>query len=203
VNELPHPPADYTKLADFPVLPKDLVPAEVYRVHQSVYGPEYFSYKSKYRWDPTPGMGDEFGSCYTSPQEDIAFAEAMGEFVVIPQGEIDKRSISLFELSDELRSADMTSDKLVGKYQLDVRIATGEDYPLCQEWATALRQAGFDGIYYQARHGMSWGTSIAFFGEPGHHPEAVNCVGTSPISDAMVDELVAQYGYGILPSTPL
>lgn len=39
--------------------------------------------------------------------------------------------------------ADMTSPKIIGEWGLDRRISTGDDYSVCQAWASALRLAGF------------------------------------------------------------
>ncbi|PQP17313.1 hypothetical protein C5613_34670 [Rhodococcus opacus] len=51
----------------------------------------------------------------------------------------------------ELRVADATSNAAI-QFGMTSEISTTTDYALTQQWAQALRAAGFDGIRYWARH---------------------------------------------------
>ena len=54
----------------------------------------------------------------------------------------------------DLHLADATSNGAIG-FGMTSEISTSTDYALTQQWAQALRAAGFDGIRYWARHEMA------------------------------------------------
>jgi hypothetical protein len=92
----------------------------------------------------------------------------------------------------------MTSDHLMGDWKLDRRISVGTDYEVCQRWALALNQAGFDGVYYEARHHRE-GRSVALFGDPGVRRDKIAMVADEPISRDLREEAMAIFHLPIVP----
>ena len=64
--------------------------------------------------------------------------------------------------------------------------------------ATELYQAGFDGIYYTARHDPAFlERSIAVFGTPS--TAKLFTLSTGPVPAGLVDEVARDFGLTVLP----
>lgn len=128
------------------------VPARtmMYRCHRAKFGPWWFGTSLRGRFD-LPGPD---GTCYTAESELITLLETWGGIQLIPSPEIAQRVISAVVVNRELRVADATSNAAIG-FGMTAEISTTSDYALTQQWAQALRAAGFDGIRYWARHEMT------------------------------------------------
>ena len=205
-DALPEPPGDYGLLAArFPVLPKDRLPAVLYRVHQVIHEPEWFGTSGGCRWDPPAQSAEPFGTCYTGTSPLTAFIEAVSELPAVTESVIDKRALALLQVHEDQRIADMTSPRIVGAWGLDRRISTGDDYGVCQRWAAALRLAGFTGVYYEPRYDPrgQGQQAIAFFGDPGYQPTQIVMIEDEPIPRAVVEEARRTFGLRVWPATSL
>lgn len=203
---LPEPPDDYGVLAErFPALPKEQLPADLYRVHQVVHEPEWFGTSGGCRWDPPSDVAELFGTCYTGTDPLTAFIEAVAELPLLAQSVIDKRAMARLHVPQGQQIADMTNPRIIGDWGLDRRISTGDAYDVCQRWAHALRLAGFTGVFYEPRYDPRGHCqqSIAFFGDPGYQPTQIIMIEDGPIPRSVIAEAGSTFGMRIWPSTPL
>jgi hypothetical protein len=206
LTALPDPPDDYGLLAErFPVLPKERLPAVLYRVHQVVHEPEWFGTSGGCRWDPPTEAAELFGTCYTGTDPLTAFIEAVAELPLLTQSVIDQRAMAHLHVAQDQRVADMTNPKIIGDWGLDRRISTGDAYDICQRWAHALRLAGFTAVFYEPRYDPRGRDqeSIAFFGDPGYQPTQIFMIEDEPIPRPVVEEADQIFGLRVWPSTPL
>jgi hypothetical protein len=101
----------------------------------------------------------------------------------------------------------MTSPLIVGRWKLDRRISTGDDYDTCQAWAHSLRLAGFTGIYYEPRHDprghLADASSIALFSDPGHQPQMMTYDRDGQISPWVIADAQKHFGLLVLPRVTL
>lgn len=140
----------------------------MYRTHGSKFAPWWFGTAGGGRFD-LPGPD---GTCYTAESELITMLETWGGIRCIPRPEIEHRSISTVAVGRELRVADMTSNAAI-QFGVTSEISTTIDYPLTQQWACAVRDAGFDGIRYWARHEMTHADAcVALFAPSGDRTSA-------------------------------
>lgn len=208
---LRRPPDDWRKLEYFPerVLKANL---PLSRIHRSVNGTMYFATDADGRWNP--GDADSpWGTCYLSTQPLGAALEVFGRFAIIKQAEFDLRVLATVYLSSDVRLADVTAPRALG-FGLTAEASAGDDhstYPITQAWAARLRDAGFAGIYYAARHDPALSSrSVALFGKvPGEDaaaPEAEwaedTMVQVEPIPVALRDTLRDGYGVAIISGGP-
>lgn len=164
---LPMPPAKAAYLVDFPVrIWGSHQPLA--RIHRQEFGSMYFGTDQDGRWNP-PEAGSDWGTCYLSTDQIGAALEVFGRFSVLPQSEIDRRVLATVYLGSDVRLADMTHASVVGRFGLTAEISAGAastSYDCAQQWAARLREAGFGGVYYGARHDPTLGSrSIALFGK--------------------------------------
>ncbi|MFE5703399.1 RES family NAD+ phosphorylase [Rhodococcus koreensis] len=149
LQHLAVPPSPDTPRGRFPV---HAVPAgtTTYRTHGAKFGPWWFGTSLGGRFDLT---GPD-GTCYTAESELIILLETWCGIALIPSPEIAQRVISAVAVDRELHLADATSNAAI-QFGMTSEISTTSDYALTQQWAQALRAAGFDGIRYWARHEMT------------------------------------------------
>lgn len=94
-----------------------------------------------------------------------AFLEVLARFRVLTQQMIDERAFSSLSLIRALRLADLTDRTVIGRFRIAGDLSTGGDYRQSQEWAARFYDAGFDGVFYAARHDPSFTErSVALFG---------------------------------------
>lgn len=140
-----------------------------------------------------------------------AALEVFGRLSYLPQREIDDRVLATMFMESDLRLADMTHPSVVGRFGLTAEVSTGEEtatYPRTQLWALRLREAGFSGVHYAARHDPSLGSrSIAIFGkatgsagptQPWSEWLEESTAATTPILHDVIDELRDTYGFTII-----
>ena len=195
------PPADPTELSEFPV--KVVTPGFPYvRIHRQHREAEWFCTCGDCRFDPLPADAG-FGTCYLSGHPLGAFIEKFGELEVLPAELVTDCVVTSMMLA-EARLADVTDRQVLGRWGLSAEIGAGDDYPGSQLWALRLWQAGFAGIWYQAKHDpRSDLHSIALFGKPGLQPSAVVSLGSTPMSDELVAEAERLFGVQVFPASAL
>jgi hypothetical protein len=183
---------------------KNQLPARLYRIHQAVHEPEWFGNSGDFRWDPPPDALEAFGTCYTATDPVTALLEVIADLPVITESLLADRALAELELPADPQLADMTSPKILG-WGLDKRISVGDDYPVCQRWAQALRMAGFTGTYYEPRHELRTppGHAVAFFGDRGYQPTQIRAVDDGPISPFLIESARVGFELRILPTMRL
>jgi hypothetical protein len=148
-QHLAAPPSPDTLRGRFPV---STVRAgtTMYRTHGAKFGPWWFGTSLGGRFD-LPGPD---GACYTAESELITLLETWCGIQLIPSPEIAQRAISAVAVNRDMHVADVTSNAAI-QFGMTSEVSTTSDYNLTQQWAQALRAAGFDGIRYWARHEMT------------------------------------------------
>ncbi|NGP09711.1 RES family NAD+ phosphorylase [Rhodococcus sp. 14C212] len=121
----------------------------MYRSHTAHRGPWWFSNTGGGRFDLTESVG----TCYTAETALLTLLEAWSGIEVIPRPELAGRDISTLAVGKDLRLADATCNRAI-RFGVTSELFTTTDYPLTQQWAQALHDAGFDGIRYWARHDL-------------------------------------------------
>jgi hypothetical protein len=182
---------------------------ELYRIHRATHGPLYFSAAAG------PDEGGRFGlpaqsgwgTCYFSASVMGACVETFGRFRVVPAELVDARRLTVAVPVVSLRLADLTDRRVLGRFGIAGEVSTGSDYVAARRWSYLLGDAGFDGIYYAARHDPQFTErSVAVFGQRGDRTaderKRFECT-TAPLpSDALID-LADHFGITVLPSTDL
>jgi len=198
------PPSD---LAMTDVPSRLLHPTEpLWRIHRLVRDPSYFSAGSE-RFDPPPGLRDEYGVCYLSTSEEGAFLETLGRIRPLSETVILERACTEMRVKRSAILADLTHPTVVGQLGIAGDLSAGSDYSLAHEWSASLYEAGFDGIYYAARYDATFESrSVALFGRPGQqddvfeHPKLADC---EPIGDELVARMRVRFAFQVLPPTSL
>jgi hypothetical protein len=206
---LPAPPGGSTALEDFPSLTW-MAHQPLARIHRQELGSMFFGTDQDGRWNP-PSPGSDWGTCYVSTHPLGAALEVFGRLRVLPQREIDRRVLARIYLSSDVLLADMTHPSVVGRFGLTAEASTGAGtttYPQTQQWALRLREAGFGGIHYAARHDPTLGSrSIELFGkastgedsdEPWSEWLEDSTATTAPIPADLIERLSGTFGFTIL-----
>jgi hypothetical protein len=131
-----------------------------------------------------------------------AFIEVFRTAPFIPQMEVETRLLAMLHTTSSRRLADCTSAR-ARAFGVTAEIHSTRDYPLCQRWAGALADAGFEGIRYLVRHDPSANEiGIALFGDAGHD-ETLIVESDGPITAETTDEARRRFGVLVLPSPSL
>lgn len=210
------PPDDPVALANFPIVSKDRLPTQLYRVHRLDREPEFFASSDvDGRFNPPPGSATGFGTCYLSTEPLGAFLETLGRMGAVTQREVDARALSVAQIPAALRLADMGHPSNLGEYGLDREISAGGDYTVTRQWAEHLYQASFHGIWYDPLHQLAdayWGRryqlpemhSVALFGEPGVRPDQLSIIEEPMAIDGrLLDMAVRVFHFRVLPNVAL
>jgi hypothetical protein len=196
------PPQDPAELSAFPV--KTVAPGFPYtRIHKHWLDAGYFCHDHACRFDP-PAGSNAFGTCYLSGHPLGAFVEKFGDLEVVRRSLVDLHRLSSL-MVPPARLADMTDRAVLGRWHLSAEIGAGDDYDGCQAWAERLFEAGFGGIWYQARHDPAAGLhSIALFGKPGLDTAGVLVpAGSTEIPDAVIDAAAEQFRIEVVPDSAI
>ncbi len=206
---VPAPPPNAAELDDFPSYVWR-AHQPLARVHRQEFGSLYFGTDQDGRWNP-PEPGTDWGTCYMSTHPVGAALEVFGRLTYLPQRELDARVVATIFVQSDLRLADMTHPSVIGRFGLTAEASTGEEsttYPRTQQWALRLREAGFSGVHYAARHDPTLGSrSIALFGkakgsagpaEPWSEWLEESAAATTPIPPDVIDKLRDTYGFTII-----
>ena len=164
---LPRPPEDWRDLVDFPPrIWRANVP--LYRVHRTTYGTMHFATDQDSRWNP-PDDNSPWGTCYLSTDPLGAALEVFGSLAFVKQRDLDARVEATVYVPSDIKLADMTHASIVGRFGLTAEASAGDEvstYPITQAWAEQLREAGFSGVHYAARHDPTLASrSVALFGK--------------------------------------
>lgn len=185
-------------------MPRSEVHGEWHREHAERPGPDRGCW-----WFASTTLGDEpegrfdltepRGTCYLGSTLGVAARERCGRLLAagaIPDGHLAGRLVSTVKLPPTT-VADLThpDGAHVG---VTAELATGHDYPLTTQWATALDTTDCAGVRYAPRFTPAGGPehAIALFGPAGAAPNP-HPVASRPLADVVTD-----LGYSVvsLPS---
>ncbi|MBS1843980.1 MAG: RES family NAD+ phosphorylase [Actinobacteria bacterium] len=177
---LPRPPTD---LPELPITTLGANP--LWRIHPGDVSLWFFDTSADGRFN----LGDS-GTCYLAEEPIGAFVEKFGRLLrpggVIPEPLVDGQRLSRLR-QPKVSLVDLTDPRVLGLVGLTGEIHTTTDYRLTQAWARTLRDAGFAGIRYKARHDPRGQLiSIALFGSarPPRSPAKTTSIPVDLIHDA-------------------
>jgi hypothetical protein len=184
------PPDDLTRFPAFGVDRR----RSLYRIHRSGVGPWWFSGDGSGRFD----LRDGRGSCYLAVTPVGAFIEVFRVATVIPEAEVEVRSLSSVVPSTRARLADCTVSA-ARKFGITGAIHTQPDYTAPQAWAEAFAAAGFDGIRYRVSHDPAQRElGVVLFGDAGEQSLPVRR--TEPIPANVIEAARQRFGLIVAPT---
>ncbi len=169
--------------------------APLYRIHRTDVSPWWFSGDGTSRFDLRDGAR---GVCYLAVTAVGAFIEVFRRETVIPEAEVDARSLSRLVPPQRVRLADCTVAR-ARRFGITGAIHTQPDYAAPQAWAEAFAAAGFGGIRYRLSHDPAQRElGVTLFGEVGERNFAVRR--TDPVPGDVVEEARARFGLVVAPT---
>lgn len=187
---LPAPPDD------LPELPSVKLGTEaLWRIHAADVSPWFFDAGPHGRFN----LADA-GTCYLAEEPIGAFVEKFGRLLrpggVIPEPLVDSQRLSRLR-PPKANVVDLTDPRVLGLVGLTAEIHATTDYGLTQSWVRALRDAGYAGIRYKARHDPRGQlVSIALLGTDKSPRSAAK---TSAISIDLIHEASTTFAITVLP----
>jgi len=184
------PPDDLTR---FPSLDVDRR-RSLYRIHRSDLGPWWFSGDGSGRFD----LRDGRGSCYLAVTAIGASIEVFRVATLIPEAEVEARSLSSLVPPMRARLADCTISA-ARKFGITGAIHTQPDYTVPQSWAEAFAVAGFGGIRYRLSHDPAQRElGVVLFGAAGEQSLPVRR--TEPVPASVIETARHRFGLIVAPT---
>jgi hypothetical protein len=184
------PPDDLSRFPAFGVDRR----RSLYRIHRTDAGPWWFSGEGSGRFD----LRDGRGSCYLAVTPVGAFIEVFRVATVIPEAEVEARSLSSLVPPARARLADCTVSA-ARKFGITGAIHTQPDYTVPQIWAEAFAAAGFGGIRYRVSHDPSQRElGAVLFGDAGEPSLPVRR--TEPIPASVIEAARQRFGLIVAPT---
>ena len=184
------PPEDLTR---FPAIEVDRR-RSLYRIHRSDVSPWWFSGDGTGRFD----LRDGRGSCYLAVTPVGAFIEVFRVGTVIPEAEVEARSLSSLVPPARTRLADCTVSAS-RKFGITGAIDTQPDYTAPQAWAEAFAASGFSGIRYRLSHDPAQRElGIVLFGAAGEQSLPVRRTESVPAS--VIEAARQRFGLVVAPT---
>jgi hypothetical protein len=184
------PPDDLNRFPSFDVDRR----RSLYRIHPSDVGPWWFSGDGSGRFDLLDGRG----SCYLAVTPIGAFIEVFRVATVIPEAEVEARSLSSLVPPTRTRLADCTVSA-ARKFGITGAIHTQPDYTAPQLWAEAFAAAGFAGIRYRVSHDPAQRElGVVLFGDAGE--QALPVRRTEPVPASVIEAARKRFGLIVAPT---
>ena len=184
------PPEDLTRFPAFDVDRR----RSLYRIHRSDVGPWWFSGDGTGRFD----LRDGRGSCYLAGTPVGAFIEVLRVGSVIPEAEVDARSLSSLVPPARTRLADCTVSA-ARKFGITGAIHTQPDYTAPQVWAEAFAASGFGGIRHRLSHDPAQRElGIVLFGTAGEQSLPVRRA--EPVPASVIEAARQRFGLVVAPT---
>ncbi|MDP9306800.1 MAG: RES family NAD+ phosphorylase [Actinomycetota bacterium] len=184
------PPEDLTRFPAFDVDRR----RSLYRIHRTDVGPWWFSGDGTGRFD----LRDGRGSCYLAVTPVGAFIEVFRVGSVIPEAEVDARSLSSLVPPARVRLADCTVSA-ARKFGITGAIHTQPDYTVPHVWAEAFAASGFGGIRYRLSHDPAQRElGIVLFGTAGEQSLPVRR--TEPVPASLIEAARQRFGLVVAPT---
>lgn len=167
----------------------------LWRIHAADINPWFFDAGPDGRFNLA-----DMGTCYLAEEPIGAFVEKFGRLLrpggVIPEPLVDTQRLSRLR-PPKVSVVDLSDPKVLGLSGLTAEIHATTDYRLTQNWARALRDAGYAGIRYKARHDPRRQlVSIAIFGSSKPPRSAAK---TTAIPVDLIHEASATFAITVLP----
>lgn len=184
------PPDDLSRFPAFGVDRR----RSLYRIHRTDAGPWWFSGDGSGRFD----LRDGRGSCYLAATPVGAFIEVFRVATVIPEAEVEARSLSSLVPPTRTRLADCTVSA-ARKFGITGAIHTQPDYTVPMVWAEAFAAAGFGGIRYRVSHDPAQRElGVVLFGDAGEQSLPVRR--TEPIPASVIEAARQRFGLIVAPT---
>jgi hypothetical protein len=184
------PPDDLTRFPAFDVDRR----RSLYRIHRSDVGPWWFSGDGSGRFD----LREDSGTCYLAVTGVGAFIEVFRVATVIPEAEVEARSLSSLVPPKRTRLADCTVSA-ARKFGITGAIHTQPDYTVPQAWAEAFAAAGFGGIRYRLSHDPAQReVGVVLFGAAGEQSLPVRR--TEPVPASVIETARQRFGLVVAPT---
>jgi hypothetical protein len=140
------------------------------------------------------------GTCYLAEEPIGAFVEKFGRLLrpggVIPEPLVDTQRLSRLRPA-KVKVVDLTDPRVLGLAGLTAEIHNTTDYGPTQSWASALRDAGYAGLRYKARHDPRGRlVSVALFGSDKPPRSAAK---TTAVPIDLIHKASATFAITILP----
>lgn len=172
----------------------------MHRLHKNARGPWWFSNDGSGRFDL---LGPDGGTCYLAELELGAWVETFRKSMLVPEAEVEARSLHSVVLGRRLVLANLTSRGAL-KFGVSASLGTDPEYAASQKLAGELAAVGFDGVLYWVRHDPAQQLrGVALFGPIGapalgdlRWPVAND----RDIPDDLVAKAEAAFGYKVLPT---
>ena len=191
MSPLGAPPPD---LGGFPTLDLDSTRL-LYRIHRRDKSPWWFSNDGSGRFDM---RREDQGTCYLAERAVGAFIEVFRTDTVIPQAEVDARSLSALAAPAKTTVANCTASA-ARSFGVTAAIHSQPDYNATRAWAQAFADAGLGGVLYRVSPDPSGSElGVALFGEAGEQDLPVES--TEPIPEDVLDEARNRFGLLVLPA---
>lgn len=189
-RRLPDPP---DRLPDLPTA--SLGTKDLWRIHAAEIAPWFFDTGPEGRFNLP-----DAGTCYLAEEPLGAFVEKFGRLLrpggVIPELLVNAQRLSRLR-PPRVNVVDLTDPRVLGLVGLTAAIHSTTDYALTQGWAKALRNAGYEGIRYKARHDPRGQlVSIALFGMGKALPALAE---TAAVPIDLIHEASATFAITVLP----
>jgi len=144
----------------------------LYRCHESIKGPWYFS-SAPTKHEPGPGgrweLADPQGTCHTGTEAAAALWERFGpdyhDLGFVPQDAIERTSVTFVEPDTDIRVADLQGPT-APSLGVTSELATTSDYEMTRAWAEAIWQAGWNAVKAASRFAPEH-SIVALFGPAG------------------------------------
>jgi hypothetical protein len=167
----------------------------LWRIHPADVSPWFFDAGPDGRFNLP-----DAGTCYLAEAPIGAFVEKFGRLLrpggVIPEPLIDTQRLSALR-PPKISVVDLTNPKVLGLIGLTSEIHATTDYGMTQNWASALRDNGYAGIRYMARHDPRGQLiSIALFGSDKPPRSAAK---TTAIPVELIHEASTTFAITVLP----
>jgi RES domain len=184
------PPDDLTRFPAFDVDRR----RSLYRIHRSDVGPWWFSGDGSGRFD----LRDGKGSCYLAVTAIGAFIEVFRIATVIPEAEVEARSLSSVAPPKRTKLADCTV-RAARRFGITGGIHTQPDYTVPQAWAEAFAAAGFGGIRYRLSHDPAQRElGVVLFGDAGE--QSLPLRRTEPVPAEVIEAVRQRFGLVVAPT---
>ena len=190
MSPLRRPPDDVSGFPAFDLRRRE----RLYRLHRNDVGPWWFSSDGSGRFD----LRDGDGTCYLAVTAVGAFIEVFRVETVIPEAEVEARSLSTLAPPKRVSLADCTASA-ARKFGITGAIHTQPDYALPQAWAEAFAAAGFGGVRYRLSHDPAQKElGVALFGAAG--AQALPVRATEAVPASVVEDARQRFGLVVAPT---
>jgi hypothetical protein len=167
----------------------------LWRIHPADVSPWFYDAGPEGRFNLP-----DVGTCYLAEEPIGAFVEKFGRLLrpggVIPEPLVDTQRLSKLR-PPKVSVVDLTNPKVLGLVGLTSEIHATTDYDLTQRWASALRDSGYAGIRYKARHDPRGQlVSVALFGSDTPRRSAAK---TTALPVDLIHEASTTFAIAILP----